>query len=183
MACQMCDTPTPSAGDLHIAFLGLPANECLLVSTPGSENGNGLNLAAITDGPADPDLLANHKHMLARIRNSRTKVRTRVTAALEDRLPGNVRELIQWMENCGACKQCLDECPICSVIMPQMMPNGHYEPWSVIRWLASCADCGMCEQACPNNLPLAVIFGNIRRELARAYGYTPGRSIIDPLPN
>jgi formate dehydrogenase subunit beta len=183
MACQMCDTPTPSAGDLHIAYLGLPVNDCLLVSMDGTAARNGLDLQKITDGPADEQMIQDHQAMVGKIAETRKNVRRRVTASLEDRMPSNVRELTMWMAGCGACQQCLNECPICSIIMPQKLPDGYYEPWSVIRWLASCADCGMCEQACPNNLPLSAIFGNIRRELSRAYGYSPGRSIADPLPN
>jgi formate dehydrogenase subunit beta len=181
-ACQMCDNPSPHAGDLHIAFLGIAANDSLLVSTENGRMDDGLQLGKITDGSADADTINQNHHMLNKIEGARQKVRGRVTAALKDNFPRDIKSLIQWMENCGECQECLAECPICSFIEPEKNAQGHYEPWSIISWLVSCADCGMCEQACPKNLPLSAIFGNIRRELSRAYGYTPGHSITDPLP-
>jgi formate dehydrogenase subunit beta len=182
LACQMCDSPSPHSGHIHISFVGLPVHDYLLISTENAALSRRLKLEEITDGPAGPEAVSQNQKMIDQTILTRRGVRGRVTEALDESLPRDVKTLVRWMENCGACQQCLEVCPICSVSMPQKMEYAQYEPWSVIRWLVSCADCGMCEQACPNNLPLVAIFGNIRRELARAYGYKPGFSFADPLP-
>jgi formate dehydrogenase subunit beta len=181
LACQMCEAPTPAVYDLKISLLGLPVREVVLVSTECAASSEALNLKKITSGEASPELISSNKQTLKRIHEKRTQTRIQVTASLEATLPRNVNELIHWLEDCKECQVCMEACPICSYVFPERQIKGRYLREDVIKWLISCADCGMCAQACPDELPIAALYGNIRRELARAYGYESGQS-LDVLP-
>ena len=181
LACQMCEAPSPEVCDLKISLLGLPVREMVMVSTKTKAASDMLNLGEITSGEASPEYVSSNQQTLHRIQEKRSQARVQVTASLEATLPRDVNELVTWLESCKDCQVCMEACPICSYVFPEKNMSGQYPRKDLIKWLISCADCGMCAQACPDELPIAAIFGNIRRELARAYGYEAGQS-LDELP-
>jgi formate dehydrogenase subunit beta len=182
-ACQMCENPTPEAVDIGIHVIGLPVNDFVLISVQDDKTAEDLHLPEITIGKAGQTILDQRNFILDKLSERRQKVRRQNTIAMDANLPRDLDELINWMVFCEACTQCLDACPICSVVFPRKEADGKYLRQDVIRWLISCADCGMCEAACPDDKPLAAIFGNIRRELESAYQYTAGQSFSTPLPS
>jgi formate dehydrogenase subunit beta len=160
-ACQICTSAGAGGADLNIGIFGLPVRQSVLVQ---ARNGK-LDLGALTDGPADPDLVARREHVLARLDERHARTRERVLSGLAEVMPADVEALLDQFEACGGCQICLQACPICTVEFPRRGQGGRYERQDVIKWLASCAGCGMCEQACPDHRPLALIFSHVRRKL------------------
>lgn len=181
-ACQFCVAPDAHGADINIGVLGLPARQYLTLEIRQAHLAQALDLQSLTDGPALPELLAQREALLARQEATRERTRVRLLAGLTDILPDDVAELVKQFENCGACRECLDVCPICSVDYPRQSPGGGFIQEDVMRWMVSCAGCGMCEQVCPNHKPLSAIFTHIRQQLMELYDYAPGLSLEEPLP-
>jgi formate dehydrogenase subunit beta len=181
-ACQVCTAPQAQAADLNIAVLGLPVRQYILVTARDSETAAHLQLDQLTTAPADPQLVAQHERMLAKVveRNSRTF--DRLISGLAGVLPRDLDDLVTQLESCESCQECIKTCPICLVDRPQRTPDGHYRSEDISRWLISCSGCGICENNCPRHLPLNAIFLHIRTQLADTYNYAPGVSHIEALP-
>jgi len=101
---------------------------------------------------------------------------------LAEVLPKNIEALIDHLEGCGDCQECLDTCPICSIEFPRRGEDNRYLTSDIMRWMVSCAGCGMCEQACPQHQPLSIIFSHIQRQLAEEFDYIPGASPEQLIP-
>jgi formate dehydrogenase subunit beta len=181
-ACQICDSPVPVAADVCISVLGMPVQHFVLVKGHDLVTTRALGLVDLTDGEATPSLIDQHERAIAGLTDRRHRVRQRVYASLDRNLPIDARELAKMMDECGACQECMDVCPICSVAFPARRGDGHYHPDDVVQWMISCAGCGMCEQACPKDLPLAGLFSRVQSALEEAYTYEAGRSFDEPLP-
>jgi len=181
-ACQVCTSPEASHADLNINVFGLPIRQQILVQTHDEQTTERIKLDSIANKRADKKLVNQHRRTLARLAERNQHTFERVTQGLGELLPQNVDALVDQFESCGDCRLCMDVCPICSVEFPKRGSDNRYLEKDVIRWLVSCAGCGMCEQACASHLPLSTIFGHIRQKLTEELGYTPGRSIDDPLP-
>ena len=181
-ACQTCASPEARGADININILGLPIRQSLLVSASNERNAERFQLDRITDGPATPELVQQHEHVVERMVERHHNTMERVGQHLGELLPQDVDAVIAKLESCGDCQVCMNVCPICAVDFPRRDADNHYQRESIVRWLVSCAGCGMCEQACANHLPLSIIFGHIRNLLADELGYVPGRSIEEPLP-
>jgi formate dehydrogenase subunit beta len=159
-ACQMCAEPGATEADVNIGVFGLPVRQSMLVSA----HDGALVLQAITDGPADEELVTKHDQMLAKIAERHNHTRARVLQSLENTLPTDLDSLIEQFETCGECQSCMDVCPICSVEHPRRR-GGKLVREDVVHWLLSCAGCGMCEQACPKHQPLNAVFSRIREQI------------------
>jgi len=181
-ACQLCTAPDASVADINISVLGLPARQSLLVSTRDEDLARDLHLETIADGPAQPDLVTQHKKLVGKLVERRSRTQERVTEGIADILPVNIDALIDNFANCGCCQSCLEACPICTIDHPRKGEDNRYLHGDVARWLVSCAGCGMCEQACPQHQPLSAIFNHIHQEIAREYDYSAGQSVYDNLP-
>lgn len=181
-ACQMCISPEASGADLNIGVLGIPVRQYLIIHARDESTAQRFNLQEIVKDPADPSLLNQHKHMVAKLSERNARTRERVTQSLLDFLPQDVDGLADHLKDCEPCQACLDNCPICSIDFPQREESGKYKRQSLMRWLISCSGCGICEQSCPNHLPLSIILGHIHDQLAEKYNYTAGRSIEEPIP-
>lgn len=181
-ACQMCPSPHAHGGHLNLGVLGLPIRQHLLVQTRDAITAEWLQMDHIADRTASPAIVAQYERSTAKLvaRNART--RERITHGLSEVLPSDVDTLIQQFVTCGACRECLDSCPICAVDYPRQDSEGKLLREDVKRWMMSCAGCGMCEQSCPHHLPLSAIFHHIKAQLVEPYNYTPGRSVEEPLP-
>lgn len=181
-ACQICASPEADSADVNINVLGLPVRQMILLQARDARNAERCDLKSIADGPAETDMLIQHKKVTARMSERHRRTIERVTQGLGDTFPRDLGSLIEQFESCGECQSCMQVCPICSVDFPNRDPAGHYQSKDFVRWLISCAGCGMCEQACHNHLPLSAIFRYIRNLLSEEYGYTPGKSVDEPLP-
>lgn len=179
-ACQICASQQAHGAQINIHVLGLPVRQQILVhGGPDCP----LDLATLTDGPAEAELVQQHEHLVAQLRERHQRTRERLWRSLSDQMPRDIQAVIDLLESCDACQQCLAVCPICAVDYPRRSGTpARFQPEDVMRWLVSCAECGMCDQACPRHLSLSAIFGFIRRQLADEYGYLAGRSLEDPLP-
>ncbi len=181
-ACQVCAPPAADAADINILVLGLPIRQQIMVSIPDRRIAEEIRLDDLVTGRPDAALSLQHERVLSRMAERHLHTMERLNAGLGALLPSNVDELIQQLEKCGECQNCLDACPICSIIRPRRSADGHYDRLGVMRWLVSCAGCGMCEASCPDHLPTSAIFGHIRQQLDTEWGYVPGHSTADPLP-
>jgi formate dehydrogenase subunit beta len=176
-ACQMCISPGANDADVNIGVLGLPVRQTILVKV---KNGL-LDWPAITNGRADPALVAERETMVAKLVERYGQTRERVMAGLSEVLPPDVEALLDQFEACGSCQLCMDNCPICAVNFPRE-EGGRFNREDIAGWLVSCAGCGMCEQACSSQLPLATIFSLIREQLEEELHYSPGTDWDTPLP-
>jgi len=180
--CQMCLSQSAQGADFNISVLGLPARQFLMVY-PGSKTaGKTLQIIAVTDGPAEPNLVATYERSRVKTIARRHDQYTRVVEGLSPNLPENPEEIAQLLSGCFDCQECLNACPICSIDFPSFSPEGLYSAQDIRRWLISCACCGMCEENCPNYLPLSAIFRRVMERLSATYHYAPAQSVHDPLP-
>ncbi len=166
-ACQVCSSPAAQLADINIHVLGLPVRQKMLISVEDPEIAETVHIDKLADSIADPSLIGLHERILSRMSERHERSMERIFEALGDMLPRDVDAFIRQLEACGACKKCMEVCPICSVTPPSRGADGHYDRDSVIRWLASCAGCGMCEQSCPNHLPISSIFAHLREQLTQ----------------
>jgi formate dehydrogenase subunit beta len=181
-ACQLCTAPDASAADINISVLGLPARQSLLVSTRDEALSHELHLETIADGPAQPELVNQHRKLVGRLVERRSRTQERVVEGIAGILPETIDALIDNFASCGSCQSCMDACPLCTIEYPRKGEDNRYLHSDVVRWLVSCAGCGMCEQACPQHQPLSAIFNHIHQEIAREFEYNAGQSVNDKLP-
>ena len=163
-ACQICESPAAHLADINIGVLGLPVRQYIIVKVRDS------NLAAklqeLDSQPIDPDLLAQHQKVSARLAERGTNTRERIFSGLAGLLPSDLDTLVEPLHGCDDCKACLEACPICTSDFPRLDDQGEYIRDDVMEWLVSCSGCGICEQSCPKHLPLTIIFGHIQKHLA-----------------
>jgi formate dehydrogenase subunit beta len=181
-ACQVCLSPAAEHANINLHILGLPVRQQMLLSVSDSKIAETIHLEKLTNGLADEALINQYERILSKMCERHQRTMERVNEGLGDLLPAEVDAVIHQLDSCGACQNCMDVCPICSVDRPYRNTDGHYDRSAVMRWLVSCAGCGMCEQSCPTHLPISAIFAHIRQKLAQEWEYTPGRSLNDPLP-
>lgn len=178
-ACQICLAPQAEGASINVNLIGLPARKAILVSTG---NPTQFDLAGMTHGAAVEEMIYQHTHTLARIRERNSGTMERVKSSLAGFMPRDINELIQQFESCGDCQKCMSICPICEAEGLRKESGNHFRLESVRRWMLSCDGCGMCESVCSRNLPLSIIFAAIRSALHHRYHYLPGRSREEPLP-
>ena len=179
-ACQMCTSPGANSADININVIGLPIRQHVLIQTKGDDTARKLKLDQIIAGEADQLTIDQHERVLFKLTQRHQHTMDRLFETLADYLPKNVDAVVEQLDNCGECQACMDVCPICEVDHPERDSSGRYNRTDVMEWLISCAGCGMCEQSCPDHLPLSSIFGYIRENLKKEYGYSPGLSANKP---
>jgi formate dehydrogenase subunit beta len=164
-ACQMCTSPQASLGDVVICLLGLPVKHVLLVQAKDKDTARKLHLDQITDGEAPHALVVQRQTTVNTLAERRARTLDHMIQDLNENLPQDVDELIEHLQNCAPCRQCLDACPIYSYEAAQAGSEPAFSREAAVRWLVSCVSCGMCEQACPNHLPLVALLKRISQEL------------------
>jgi formate dehydrogenase subunit beta len=163
-ACQTCRTPIGQGGDVNIGVIGLPVRQKILVDARDYETAKTLGREEITR-EEDQSLIDQRDYIIAKLLQRGTHTRQRLADNLESILPRDLDALLHLFERCGECRECFDNCPLCTADYPARDKLGMYAREEVKRWMISCAGCGMCEQACPNHLPLVSIFTQIRQQL------------------
>lgn len=181
-ACQMCTSPGASGADLNINVIGLPARQKIILNYDSDNQQVNDSIGDIAIGPAEEALVTQHKQVLYKLTERHKHTMDRLFDTLADYLPKDVDAIIDQLEGCGDCQVCMNVCPICSLERPERDRSGHYSKRQVIQWLMSCSGCGMCEQSCPDHLPLSSIFGYMREQLNREYGYIPGQASNRQVP-
>lgn len=157
-ACQACTSIIVSEADVWIELLGLPIKQVILVTAANQALTERLHLAEITDEQANPELLAQRERVLARVSQRRMRSQQSSLQSLAPDLPADASSLMDYLEACMPCQECLNVCPFCDGDIPTTNADQ-------IRWLSSCVSCGMCEEACPRHLPLTAIHTLIHHNL------------------
>jgi hypothetical protein len=162
-ACQICKSPEATLADINIHVLGLPVRQYILINTKDIDFRN----ITIPKGamPADSTLQNQHQLVVSRLSERGHDTRLHILRGLSGVLPKDIDSLIELFKDCGKCRSCMDNCPLCSTNFPNKDHSGNYIKDDILRWLISCSDCGVCEQSCPKYLPLTIIFAHIRQQL------------------
>jgi formate dehydrogenase subunit beta len=163
-ACQICESPEATMADVNIGVLGLPVRQYLLINIQNVDVVQSIRQEVAL--PADAKLLSQHQRVVARLAERMQDTRERIFSGLVEMLPPNIDSLVETLQGCDDCRACLDNCPICASDYPRQEASNEFIRGDVIDWLVSCSECGICEQFCPKNLPLTIIFGYIRSQLA-----------------
>ncbi len=171
-ACQMCVEPMPSRADLTIDLLGMAARQMVMIGARDEALATQVALADITDGPAPPDIVAQHERVQTALTRRHQRTRQRLQQALSTDLTMSIDALVDHLAGCQPCQKCLEACVIYTTDQ-KLAPGQPLTHERVMSWLASCAGCGMCEQACPEHLPLASIFSRLHDELQAILDETP----------
>lgn len=151
-ACQVCLQPEVAGADFTLGVVGLPVKEAILVLARDEATARAFNLAQLTAGPADPDLISQRRQVIARLIDRRSKARSRDLPGYPSQLPSQVSDLIRMLEDCAPCRKCLEACPVYSGEL-STKSNGERSE-AVLRWLRDCVACGECEEACPQHRPI-----------------------------
>jgi formate dehydrogenase subunit beta len=163
-ACQTCKSPVASEADINIGVFGLPVRQFLFIQTSDRSSNTQLHLEQLSQ-PALPEVIIQRDNTVAKILHRSSITRERIKNSLAVTFPSDIEAVMYQLENCGECRSCVDNCPICTSDFPSRNQDGRLSRDDVMSWLISCAGCGMCEQACPNHLPLKTIFGFIKEQL------------------
>ena len=168
-ACQICAAQESGAADINICVFGMPARQHILLQVRKDlpiDLEPVLNEMATTQGAAEAIL--KRDRLLVRMGDRQYLARDRIVLGLAESLPMDLDELLEKLDSCWTCQECMLACPICSSDFPQIEIDGKYQRKDILSWITSCSGCGMCEQACPRQLPLTAIFSRVRFELARS---------------
>jgi formate dehydrogenase subunit beta len=96
-------------------------------------------------------------------------------------------------DRCIKCYACRTVCPQCfcetCVLEDEIWvetgtlapPFPSYHLIRAYHTIAKCVGCMECEAACPADIPLTVLYVQLRRDAEAMFGYVPGRS-VDDLP-
>lgn len=104
-----------------------------------------------------------------------------------------------WLANFNRCIRCYAcrnacpgcYCPICFVDIrepmwagPRVAPGENWM-WNAVRafhLLGRCVSCGQCQRVCPVGIPLMLLNRKLEKEVAEAFGFTPGMDPQAPAP-
>ena len=89
-------------------MLGLPVREQILVHTGNHGSASVVDLAGLTNGPAEEELVAQHTHILARQAEIHHQTMDRVMKTLGDLIPGDSEQLLRPVASGGILARSLD---------------------------------------------------------------------------
>jgi formate dehydrogenase subunit beta len=163
-ACQSCESPMADRADVNIGVLGLPIRKHITVMLTNGL-GESVDFETITGGAAPAAVVRQRDEIVNKMVHRSRVFRQRVSQALDDVLPADIGELVEHFYQCGACTDCIDNCPICEMNAPRKGADGRYQPEDLASWVLSCVGCGMCEQACEQHTALHLIFARVGEAL------------------
>lgn len=199
--CRTCDNFSATGSDLHIATRGLDSGIALIVplTDKGEET---LELCGFKFDEDTTDWL----HAVEALAAQRHEIGTKARAEAREK-SGGVARFAQVLDRCISCHNCMRVCPICycrrcyfesdvvehspaqyldrakqkgAIRFPTDMLFFHLGRMS--HMAASCVSCGSCQDACPMDIPIAEIFSAVAEDTQRAFDYTPGIDIGEPIP-
>ena len=165
-ACQLCSQQIAGQGDINIHIVGLPVRHKIMISAPEEIAGNISSFPkAVTN--EDTSLVEQHRSVADRMLYRNQQTNTRLSQAMVADTNLNLEILVEQLNECGDCQQCMEVCPICNTFHYKRDANGQLSRELIAEWMVSCVGCGMCEENCAKHRPLAAIFSVVRDQLSR----------------
>lgn len=200
-ACTICETPAAWNADLSLHLIGVEGG--LLLEAPEASRLEALGLAPGADATGHQQAVEGLRQIRSEARRSRLDEMDALLKSDSTGLAG----LASLFEACQRCHNCTVVCPIC-YCKECLFRTDHmrHEPRHFLTLAArrgaarlpgdsvafqltrlchvtaSCIGCGLCTSGCPADLPVDGLFQAVARKTQALFGYTPGRSLEDPLP-
>ena len=201
-ACKSCLNFMPSSADMIVSLIGeedLDKNcHIYLNSEKGEEFAEGV------EGEVSEQELETKKIDL--LRNKRKKERDKLFEQLEIEAKG-IEGIVKFFGKCIGCHGCSNVCPICycdlcffdsqqNESLPvayeseverkggSRVPAGtiFYHLGRLAHMSVSCTGCGMCADVCPVNIPVSTLFSKVGESVQKAFDYSPGMDVEEPVP-
>lgn len=201
-ACKSCLNFIPSSADMIVSLIGeedLDKNcNIYLNSEKGEEFAEGV------EGERQEQELETKEIDL--IRNKREEERNKLFEQIKIEVQG-IEGIVKFFGKCIGCHGCSNVCPICycdlcffdsqqNESLPvayesdverkggSRIPAGtiFYHLGRLAHMSVSCTGCGMCADVCPVNIPVSTLFSKVGESVQKAFDYTPGLDVEQPVP-
>ena len=118
-----------------------------------------------------------------------------------------IEGIIKFFGKCIGCHGCGSVCPLCycdlcffdsqqNESLPvayesemerkggTRVPAGtiFYHLGRLAHMSVSCTGCGMCADVCPVNIPVSTLFSKVGESVQKAFAYSPGLDVEEPVP-
>ena len=202
-ACKSCIHFVPDNADIIISLIGEADldNNCniFLSSNKGEE------FAAGIEGEISEKELESKEINL--MQSKREEERKKLFEEINIETKG-IEGLIEYFGKCIGCHGCSNVCPICycNLCFFDSQPNESQPSWSesdldrkgalrlpsgtiffhlgrLAHISVSCIGCGMCTDVCPVNIPVSTIFSKVGESVQKAFDYSPGMDVEEPVPS
>lgn len=202
-ACQSCLYFVPHQADMIFSLVGEKDihKECeiFLNTRKGEEFADGMK------GEGGERELENKSIEL--LKNKRKKEREKLFEEVSVDHQG-IKGLVNLFGKCIGCHGCSHVCPLCYCDLcffdsqhnesrplvyeseierkgGTRLPSGtiFYHLGRLAHMSVSCTGCGMCADVCPVDIPVSTIFSKVGESVQRAFDYTPGRDVEEPVPS
>lgn len=199
--CRTCTNFSITAPDLHIATMGVPKDNFLMI--PASDKGKNLMDAM---GLKSDTETADWSQEVEKLTEARKSTKHKAVTEIKERTSG-FANFAEVLSKCISCHNCMSVCPVCycrrcyfesdvselstaqymarsaqkgSIRLSQDVLLFHLGRMS--HMTMSCVSCGSCEDACPVDIPIAQLFSAVGDDSQTLFEYVPGLSLDDPLP-
>lgn len=201
-ACKICLHFVPKNADMIVSLIGEKDTDkkCEIFLNTGK----GEEFAAGMEGEIREKELENKEIDL--LKNKREEERKKLFEEIRIETQG-IEGLIKIFGRCIGCHGCSNVCPICYCDLcffdsqqneshpfsyesdlerrgGLRIPSGtiFYHLGRLAHMSISCTGCGMCADVCPVNIPVSTIFSKVGESVQKAFDYTPGMDIEEPVP-